>query len=208
MAQNTFPYEANIETARLLLDVENPRIPQQPSNQRDAIVSMARNQENKLLALAKHIVENGLNPADRLIVIPDGPDDFIVLDGNRRLTALKVLETPEMVLDSLKGSAARQLKKLADTYKQAPIDRLPCIVLRDREEADTWIELLHDDKSGGAGPVKWSAQQKRRYQSRRGAKPYHLQVSRFCNAARLSESRNAAEDRSGKVSSQHVRTVA
>lgn len=179
MATEAFPYDTDIEIARLRLDVENPRLPKEHENQRDAFISMAEHQENKLLALAKHIVEHGPNPADRLIVIPDGNSSYVVLDGNRRLTALRVLETPELVLGSLKGAAARQLKKLAEKYKQAPVGELACTVFRDRAQADLWIELLHDDKSGGAGPVKWSAQQKNRYQSRKGTKPYHLQVLDF-----------------------------
>lgn len=176
MPAHSYPYDDDLPVAALRADVKNPRLPQEQPSQREAFASMATEQSDKLLALARHLVEHGVNPTDRLIVIPDGADGFVVLDGNRRLTALRALETPEVVADHLKASAARQLKRLAEMYKKAPVEKVACAVFRDREQADPWIELMHDGESGGAGLVKWSAQQRNRYQSRKGAKPYHLQV--------------------------------
>jgi len=176
MSKKTYPYQEDIPVSRLRVDLRNPRLPDVQDSQLDAFDTMAAVQEDKLIALAKHITENGLNPAEKFILIADDEEQFIVLDGNRRLAALRALDSPEVISGQLKGGAVRQLKKLADAYAEDPIADVPCIVFRDRDQADPWIELIHDGESGGAGLVKWGAQQRSRYQSRKGKKALHLQV--------------------------------
>ena len=91
--------EKVIPVSQLLLDVQNPRLPDIQTNQREAIRTMVAGLGDKIIALAKHMQENGPNPASLLIVIPSGDETgrYIVLDGNRRLTALKILEMPALV---------------------------------------------------------------------------------------------------------------
>ena len=171
-----YPYHEFIPVARLRMDIKNPRLPDVQDSQIESLHTMAKVEQDKLLVLAKHIVENGLNPIERFIVIPDDEDQFSVLDGNRRLTVLRALNTPEVILGYLSQKSARQLKKLAVQFENDLIVDVPCTVFENREHADPWVELIHDGESGGAGLVKWSAQQRSRFQSRKGQKPYHLQV--------------------------------
>jgi len=105
---------------------------------------------------------------------------FIVLDANRRLTAIRALENPELVKDRISESDFRQLKQLSENY--APPDDVPCVVFPKREEADLWLELLHQGESDGAGLVEWGAQQKLRHRGRSGKKEIHLQVLEFVRA--------------------------
>lgn len=174
-----YPYPADIELSRLRFDLRNPRLPSSPDSQREAYGQMAEAQGTKLLALAKHIAQHGINPAQRFLVIPDDDDDrqFIVLDANRRLTALHALENPELVRGRLGDTEFRQLKQLANTFE--PPDDVPCVVFAKREDADHWLELLHLGESEGAGLVEWGAQQKLRHRSRSGKKPVHLRVLDF-----------------------------
>lgn len=172
-----FPYSADIELAKLRLDLRNPRLPEEPDSQREAFEQMADVQESKLLALCKHIARYGLSPAQRFIVIPDDDNQFIVLDANRRLTALRALEQPDLVQGQLSEAEMKQLRQLADAYE--PPDDVPCVVFAKREDADIWIELLHEGESDGAGLVAWSAQQKARHRARSGTKAVSLQVLEF-----------------------------
>ncbi len=57
------PVIRSIPVADLLLNLENPRHEAQPS-QRDAITTLAKDQDRKLVNLAEDIVSKGLNPAD------------------------------------------------------------------------------------------------------------------------------------------------
>jgi len=179
MSEKNYPYEEDLPISKLRVDVRNPRLPEQQDSQIEAFHLMAKVQEEKLIALAKHIIEYGLNPAEKFLVIPDDEDQYIVLDGNRRLTTLRVLETPEIVENHFKTDYTRQLKRLSESYFKDPLIDVPCLIFQDREQADPWIELIHDGESAGAGLVKWSAQQRIRFQSRKGKKALHLQVLDF-----------------------------
>jgi hypothetical protein len=174
------PELADLEIPRLRLDLRNPRLPVVPDSQRDALGEMSEVQRQKLVALARHIARHGLNPTQRFIVIPDDGSQFIVLDGNRRLTALRVLENPDVALSRLSEPELRQVKQIAAAY--VPIEDVPCAVFKSREEADVWIELIHEGESDGAGSVPWTNQQKARHKARAGTKPPHLQVLEFVHS--------------------------
>ena len=135
---------------------------------------MAEEQGDKLLHLCRHIADNGLNPAQDFIVLEDDKDRFIVLDANRRLTALRVLDQPNLLEHHISNSMLRHIKQLAESYE--PIEQVSCVVVNNREDADQWIELTHEGELQGAGLVPWSAQQKTRHRSRRGVRAPHLQV--------------------------------
>ncbi|HHJ1694425.1 TPA: hypothetical protein ACQGUE_006064, partial [Pseudomonas aeruginosa] len=81
------------------LDQENVRFGNDiAQNQREAIDLIMADPEDakKLLRLAEHIAENGLDPTELQLVTPDGDGNYIVLEGNRRLTALKLLQKPDL----------------------------------------------------------------------------------------------------------------
>jgi len=92
--------DQRILLSKLKLDTANPRHPEFES-QREIIEWMTSGSGRigeKLLALAKDIAGIGLNPADRVMVVRDDKEkgQFIVLEGNRRLTAVKLLNDPHV----------------------------------------------------------------------------------------------------------------
>lgn len=66
----------------------------------------------QVLGLAKHIAKHGLNPMERIALIPHPnlPKLFIALEGNRRVCALKLLRDPMRGPDSKaqKGAKGRR----------------------------------------------------------------------------------------------------
>ena len=86
-------------------------------------------------------------------------------------------EQPDLVQGQFNETEMKLLKQLADTYE--PPEDVPCVVFSKREDADVWVELLHEGESDGAGLVAWSAQQKSRHRARSGTKAVHLQVLEF-----------------------------
>ena len=181
MANKSGLFEDTIPVARLLLDPENPRLPEIQGSQRETIAAVAQVQGSQLVGMANHIVEYGLNPAELPIVMPTGDDprNYYVLDGNRRINALKVLETPELAQSALKAPDFKKLKRLSQSYAQSPIDEVRCIVAPTREAADPWIQLRHRGYGEGAGPVAWTGQVAARYDERRGKRSSALQVLDF-----------------------------
>lgn len=170
-----------IPLENLLVDLHNPRYDPR-SSQRDALATIARDQGVKLYNLTEDIVDKGLNPSDLPIVAPaDEPGFFIVLEGNRRVAALKLL-TSASLLSSL-GLAPTLLKKysaLIDRAQGALPSELQCVVLS-REDANYWIMLKHTGENEGIGVVTWDGRASHRF---RGASPA-LQAIELVEAGNL-----------------------
>ena len=96
----------------LLLDLDNPRF-DGLSNQKDALEKIVVSQGKKLVNLADDIVAEGLSPAHRMLVMEskEHKRKYVVLDGNRRLAALKILSNPSS-LDPMQGVGDLTLKQL------------------------------------------------------------------------------------------------
>ena len=115
-----------ISPSALLIDEQNPRISQPNSGQNKALQSLADLLQGKLHRLADHIVKNGINPADLPIVMPfkDDLNRYVVLEGNRRLAALRALENPEWLSGSIAPGILTSIRKLSKSYQTNPIARL------------------------------------------------------------------------------------
>ena len=146
-----------ISLDQIKLDQENVRFGNDVAqNQREAIKLMLSNPEEakKILRLAEHIVENGLDPTELQLVTPDEDGNFIVLEGNRRLTALKLLQRPDLC------PADRDYKgflKAHHSLTDGVPESLQCSVVPTRADGDVWIELKHTGENRGAGRVGWDS---------------------------------------------------
>ena len=172
-----------VAPADLLLDEENPRIAQPNAGQNRALQALASFLGKKLLVLAKDIVEHGTDPSNLPIIMPvvGTPQRYVVLEGNRRLAALRVLENPEIVSDAVKPEVIKALRKWSRTYQDNPIEAINCVPVRDREAARHWIELRHTGLNEGAGVMPWGSDEAARYKSRAraGAAEVHSQALDF-----------------------------
>lgn len=152
----------------LKLDQENVRFGGDVAqNQREAIELMMADPDDakKLLVLTNHIVEHGLDPTELQLAMPEPGEtgSYIVLEGNRRLTALKLLQKPDLCpVESL-------LRRFIEIQKNLG-DRLPteimCSIVQTREDGDVWIQLKHTGQNEGAGRLTWSGDVKDEYKSR------------------------------------------
>ena len=162
-----------VPVARLLIDELNPRLAQPSSGQSEAIRALAAVQGRKLQGIAKDIVDHGLNPSDLMIVVPFGGDEsrYVVLDGNRRLTALRALENPELLDGAVTPGVQGAIRRMAVAYRDSPIHELQCVVFDERDDANHWIELRNTGERGGAGPVQWGSDETDRFRTRTGGQP-------------------------------------
>lgn len=169
VSKNPMPDTRSIPPVDLLIDAENPRLIQANTGQRDAQREIAQHQGKKLLVLARDILANGLNPSELPIVTPLKHDDlkrFTVLEGNRRLTALKALENPEWLVGAVDKSVVDGMRELSKQYQKNPTETVLCLVVKDREEARHWIELRHTGENEGAGIVRWGGDESARFSAR------------------------------------------
>jgi hypothetical protein len=170
-----------IQPSNLLIDAENPRLPQPNTGQREAQRALAEHQQRKLVALARDVVQNGLNPADLPIVMATHDDlkRYVMLEGNRRLAALRALENPDSLVGAVENSVLDEIRVLAKTYQATPIEYVNCLVVKDREEARHWIELRHTGENQGAGIVPWGSDESARFRARSGQVEIHSQALNF-----------------------------
>jgi hypothetical protein len=142
---------------KIKLDQENVRFGNDVAqNQREAIKLMLSAPEDakKLLRLAEHIAEHGLDPTELQLVTPDDDGNFIVLEGNRRLTALKLLQRPDLC-PSDRGY--KGFLKAHNSLANGVPESLQCSVVATRVDGDMWIELKHTGENRGVGRVGWDS---------------------------------------------------
>ena len=156
----------DILVADLQLDLYNPRqLSDNCRDQTEALHSIVRRQGNKIRRIAQDILDEGMNPSVLPIVVPteDDTDQYVVLDGNRRLAALKLLGNPSLLPDDTANSMRNALENLSVTYLEDPIEIITCSVFDDRADATHWVELAHIGEAGGAGTVRWGSDEKSKY---------------------------------------------
>lgn len=157
----------NLKIDQLKLDLLNPRIGK-AANQHEAMQAIIDDQDYKLANLAENIVDNNsLNPMDRLLVMKDDDGKYIVLEGNRRALALKLLANPAALTGlEVRPALQKRFEALAARFDKSAIEPLSCFEVEKRADASTWIEQRHKSEDEGRGIVGWSAEAIARFTGR------------------------------------------
>ncbi|MBE0480780.1 MAG: hypothetical protein IBX68_07360 [Dehalococcoidia bacterium] len=152
-----------IKIENIKLNLENPRY-DPTSSQQEALGTIIRKQGRKLLKLAEDIAEKGLNPSKLLMVTTtDEPGTFKVIEGNRRLAALKILSSGQLLMDlELPPSLVRQYKRLQGQLDGSPPATINCSVVPE-EEAIHWMRLEHTGENEGVGVISWNTRARHRF---------------------------------------------
>jgi hypothetical protein len=162
MNNESYVYQ-NIKISDMFLNPENPRF-DPVKHQTEAIKSMLEDQKNKLITLAKHIIEFGVNPTDITIIKPFN-EKWLVLEGNRRVTVLKLLHNPELIPNEYRRIKT-EFKKLCAKIEKSRIETVFCVIVSNEKMSNEWIRLKHTGQNDGAGIVNWDSQQTGRFNSR------------------------------------------
>jgi hypothetical protein len=143
----------------LLLDPSNPRLPTEMQGQGQDDLAVHLELGFDALTVAESIASHGFFGSEPLIVIADAtPGRWVVVEGNRRLTALLGLVDP-----SLRGQFANP-KPWEDLANQATVgldDLIPVVVLPDRAAATPIIGFRHI-----SGILQWQPYAQARYVAR------------------------------------------
>src|SRR6266566_5142950 len=158
----------NLKIDQLELDLVNPRI-SEASSQIETLQRIIHDQDVKIGNLAESVVEDGLNPMDRFLVMrsENGNGKYTVLEGNRRTAAIKILNNPAVLTGlEMRPALQRKLEKLAQSFDPATIEPLPCYEVATRAEGNSWIEQRHTGEDEGRGIVRWSGVASSRFRGR------------------------------------------
>jgi len=199
------PDVKQIAPSDLLFDPENPRLSQPNIGQREAWRSLATFLDRKLLKLAEDIVKFGIDPSTLPIVMSAGDDAkrYVVLEGNRRLAALRSLENPEGIVGAVPQGTLTEMRTLGRQYQGSPIDNIRCLLVKSRDEANHWIELRHSGFSEGAGVIPWGSDELARWKARGGKIEFHTQILNWLEK----NGHLTAEQRRGKWTTTFKRLV-
>jgi hypothetical protein len=176
------PEIVDIPLADLLVDTGNARLKDEQPNQQAALIAIAKQQGKRLLRLAADIVEHGLDPMTLTAVVPtdDKRKRYVVIEGNRRVAALRALETPTIFASAFDSGAQKQLLSLSNEFlTKHHIESITCVLFEMGEEAARWVRLRHTGQNEGVGLVEWGADEKDRFTARHGTRSPEGQVIDF-----------------------------
>lgn len=166
----------------IFLDNQNPRLNTIYEQQEESIKELLKLSEEKIYNLIVDISENGLNPFENIGVTKE-KNRYIVLEGNRRICALKILKNHELI-----KKINLNLYKKISKFK-TNIDKIEVIYFQNREKANEWIKLLHTGENLGKGRVSWNNKNKRLFDLRnsRPLNPVEKFVNTFYKNSTLSD---------------------
>lgn len=138
----------------LLVDEDNFRL-EPNADQPAAIKAMLRRQGKKLVALAEDIM-GGLSQGEFVWVAPDPRPEFagkfVVCEGNRRVTALKILNEPALA----DGSAySKRFRELGVDFRKSRITQVRGVLYPSVESARTDVYRRHTNDQDGKGLEAW-----------------------------------------------------
>jgi len=149
------PKRQIIKVSDIYLDTGNFRI-EESDSQEESFENMLLDQKDNLVNLADDIVAHGLSPAEQLMVVkhPSEKGKYIVFEGNRRITALKFLENPDLIQDP---AYAKAFKNLSNKFGSKKINEVECVIFQDKNSALHWIDRKHQ-RLNGRGLTQWGAE--------------------------------------------------
>lgn len=150
MSRKDFIYQQDIHIEHILLDYDNPRI-RAGKNQEECIARILR-KEDQMIALIKNIAEEGLTTMP-ILVYPTEDGRWIVKDGNRRITALKLLNNPELCP---KEYLKNQIKATQNKFLTNIPKTVDCLSSRNLEAIFKEVIARHSGAMGGIGQLDWS----------------------------------------------------
>jgi hypothetical protein len=146
--------------SELRLDQDNYRTGHVDS-QRGALDAIIDDQKHKLVNLAKNILaEGGLSPGEPIWVARDPKSGtYTVVEGNRRVAALKIMENPSLADGAI---IEKEMRILATQFAEKPIRELFAVVFPSYDAARPWRRLRHLSTESGVGLERWKTLAKAR----------------------------------------------
>lgn len=134
----------------LKLDMNNFRIDRGGSKDWKQIMLKLFDEED-IIEMAEDIISSGgLNPHENMLVVKEGGLN-IVLEGNRRLLAIKSILNPDIVPDNYRASFLNIVSKVKEDLR-TKISTVNVVFMKSREAAKQYIV----DKHSGLSTKQWS----------------------------------------------------
>ncbi|MFD2524159.1 hypothetical protein [Emticicia soli] len=163
--ERKFPFIENIPIENLKLDLLNPRLPKskQGKDEKTVIEYLLLEAATEELMIA--IGKNGFFAGELLLVTEDLTEEnkYIVIEGNRRLTAVKLLLHPSLA--TVKKVSVQEISTNAHFHPK----EVPCLIFKEKEEILKYLGFRHI-----TGIKSWRLLEKARYLSEMKARDYSI----------------------------------
>lgn len=150
MARSDFLVVSDVAIEDIMLDVHNARI-RAGADQNDCIRRILRKRD-QFLAICESIAKDGLTTMP-ILASPNGDGTYTVKDGNRRTTALKLLNNPDLCPEP---ELITKIEKIVSLHKNFP-SRVDLTVTDNEPAMIREVLSRHQGEMGGAGQMGWSA---------------------------------------------------
>jgi hypothetical protein len=116
----------------------------------------------KIENLAKEIVANfDLIPSERIIILQNESNEYIVREGNRRVCAYKLLSDPNK---SPEGKR-KLFRELSNEIELSEDYEIECILTNTKEEADRYLTIKHEKSNN---EISWGSTEVANFKKRIG----------------------------------------
>jgi CRISPR/Cas system CSM-associated protein Csm2 small subunit len=117
----------------------------------------------KIENLAKEIVANfDLIPSERIIILQNESNEYIVREGNRRVCAYKLLSDPNK---SPEGKR-KLFRKLSNEIELSEDYEIECILTNTKEEANRYLTIKHEKSNN---EISWGSTEVANFKKRIGS---------------------------------------
>ncbi|MBS7332837.1 MAG: ParB N-terminal domain-containing protein [Weeksellaceae bacterium] len=147
----TNPVFQNIELALLDLDSNNPRLPKSYHGSKEEKILEYMLLDGSLIELMLAIGKNGFFAGEQLLVVKS-KKKYKVIEGNRRLSAVKLLNNP-----ALATVQKSKIKQVLEETTQRPT-KIPCLIFNDEKEIHDYLGYRHI-----TGIKEWKLLEKAKY---------------------------------------------
>ena len=148
-----------VPVERLRLDRRNPRLVGQTEHSSDTTIIARLYLGAELDELLQSISTNGYMDIEPLVVLyRAGINEVLVLEGNRRLAALRLLSDPQLIKDIKETESVNIKVPDVNQSIRRTFEKLSVYPVDSRESARSFIGFKHIN-----GPAKWGAYAKARY---------------------------------------------
>ncbi|WP_409289435.1 hypothetical protein [Pseudomonas sp. KCJK8927] len=169
-----FKDKKSVHIDSLFLDEHNPRLGY--ASGQDASLAKMVSFGAPFFALAKDIAENGIT-IEPIVVLKQN-NKLIVKDGNRRISALKLINRPHLSPDKHVQERFERLARLAED-KGNLISEVDCQIGEDSEAVNEYILRIHTGENGGVGRKQWGSLQQEYFQLSIGEKGNYWKAAKL-----------------------------
>lgn len=144
-----------IPIEKLEFDKNNPRLPKKLYGAKESAVIEWMLLDASLLDLIASIASNGFFPGEPLLVIQNkNNDNYIVIEGNRRLASCKILNDPDLA--SVKNRSVANI--IENSIKRNIPQSVPAFIFEERKDILAYLGYRHV-----TGVKSWGALPKAKY---------------------------------------------